>query len=88
MDQGKWASRWPFNVASTATKPGPGAVSEDAGQSWLIIDGEGRYLRCWFGGEPDWCHLRGNARRYSATEAAAQLCRLSGLGTKAAQVAA
>lgn len=53
-------------------------------KKWLIVAEDGRFLRCWFDGQPDWCHLRGNARRYNAEDADRALQALEHVGQTAA----
>lgn len=65
--------RWPFPVQETA-----------ADDRWLIVDPAGRFLCCWIDGQPEWCSLRGNARRYSAADASRALQALEAVGLEAA----
>jgi len=60
-----------------------GAQSDDGGETWVIVSDAGQWLRCWFGGVPDWCNLRSNARRHDFKAAAAALCKLRGVGATA-----
>lgn len=60
---------------------------DDDGSRWVILAEDGRFLCCWFAGEPEWCHLKVNAKRHTAREAGRALQALEAVGQQAAGMA-
>lgn len=58
-----------------------------ADKVYRILGADGRYLRSFFGGLPDWCHLASSASRYDAVTAADRLRKLHALSIQAGAVA-
>jgi len=64
-----------------------GQTGAPAVECFRILGADGRYLRAFFGGLPDWCHLASSAQRYDKATAQARLDKLHALGIQAGAVA-